>query len=320
MLGSMTACLVAAIAGLPVMTPMQVRPPMSAVIGTMLGAGFPPDLLYRLGHWIVPMLGLVVFMLACAVCCVSFFRYVAKFDAKTAYFCGMPGGLIEMTMLGDSVGADARRIALVHTARVFTIVFIVPFIGRYAYGDQNLKPVSNFASARDISAEFFLWLVATSIVGIALGKLLRLPAPYLIGPMLVSGALHLGGVTDFTIPSELIITAQVVLGASLGCRFSGTALREVGRILLLSLGSTAILLTLTVFFGFAVSMVAGIDPVAIILAYSPGGLAEMGLVALSLDVDTAFVASHHIARVMLVGFGAGLIFKLGERLRAQQTE
>ena len=39
---------------------------------------------------------------------------------------------------------------------------------------------------------------------------------------------------------------------------------------------------------------------AVVLAFAPGGLAEMSLIALALSVDAAFVASHHIARIMMV--------------------
>ena len=55
--------------------------------------------------------------------------------------------------------------------------------------------------------------------------------------------------------------------------------------------------------------ITGIDFLLLVLAYSPGGLAEMGLVALYLHLDTALVACHHIFRVVLVGFSSGLSFK-----------
>ena len=80
--------------------------------------------------------------------------------------------------------------------------------------------------------------------------------------------------------------------------------------LALSLGATALLLALTFVFACAVHALTG-DPVeALLLAYSPGGLAEMSLVALSLEIEVAFVVCHHIARVFIVIAGASTVFNI----------
>jgi uncharacterized membrane protein AbrB (regulator of aidB expression) len=45
------------------------------------------------------------------------------------------------------------------------------------------------------------------------------------------------------------------------------------------------------------------------LAYSPGGLAEMSMVALSLALEPGVVIIHHLTRVVLVLIGAPLGFR-----------
>ena len=48
---------------------------------------------------------------------------------------------------------------------------------------------------------------------------------------------------------------------------------------------------------------------AVFLAYAPGGLAEMSLVALSLNMSVIYVTAHHVLRIVLaVSFA-----KLGKR-------
>jgi uncharacterized membrane protein AbrB (regulator of aidB expression) len=49
---------------------------------------------------------------------------------------------------------------------------------------------------------------------------------------------------------------------------------------------------------------------SLILAFSPGGLAEMSLIALALDIDPAFVATHHVVRIFLVVVLAPIAFRL----------
>ncbi len=58
MLGAMTVCTVAAILHVPVAAPAVIRPPMSAVIGVMLGSGFAPNVLGQIFHWWPAVLGL----------------------------------------------------------------------------------------------------------------------------------------------------------------------------------------------------------------------------------------------------------------------
>ena len=55
----------------------------------------------------------------------------------------------------------------------------------------------------------------------------------------------------------------------------------------------------------------GLEP--LILAYSPGGLAEMSMIALALGIETAFVATHHVFRIGLIVITAPLLFRLLER-------
>jgi membrane AbrB-like protein len=310
MLGSMVFCTIAALLRWPVAAPPVIRPPMTMVIGVMLGAGFKPDVVAQLPNWLPTILGLVLFMLACAVACVGYFRKVAGFDPVTAFFAGMPGGLLEMVTLGEEKGGDARIIALIHSARILLVVmtlpFIVQWIGGVPIGGNRVAGPSIMQTP--LSAE--LILLGCGIAGIVLGHFLRLPAKFLLGPMVASAVVHVSGLSDSVPPFEIVNAAQLILGITIGCRFVGTAPRSILRVLALSVGSTVILLLLTLGFAWLVAKVSVHGHVPLILAYSPGGLAEMSLIALALHTEVAFVAAHHIIRVFLVMITAGPLFGL----------
>ncbi len=308
MLGSMVACTAAALLRWPVAAPSVIRPPMTMVIGVMLGAGFKPEVVAQLPNWLPTLAGLVLFMIACAVACVAYFRKVAGFDPVTAFFAGMPGGLIEMVTLGEEKGGDARIIALIHSARILLVVmtlpFIVQWIGGVPIGGNRVAGPSVFETP--LLAE--LVLLACGVAGIVLGEWLRLPAKFLLGPMIVSAIVHVSGLSDSVPPFEIVNAAQLILGITIGCRFVGTPPRTILRVLALSAGSTVILLSLTLTFAWLVAKVSVHGHVPLILAYSPGGLAEMSLIALALHTEVAFVAAHHIIRVFLVMITAGPLF------------
>jgi membrane AbrB-like protein len=307
-LGAMTACTLAALGRAPIAAPGIVRPPMTAVIGVMLGAGFTPQVVESAPSWLPTIAGLALFVLLSGAACVTYFRKAGGFDAATAYFAGMPGGLIEMVVVGDEKGGDARTIALVHSARILLVVLSLPFLIQLLSG-VDLGPRAQLGeSVAGTPWTDQLWFVATAVVGAIAGRLLRLPAYLLVGPMLASALVHTLGLSSFVPPTEVVIVAQLILGTTIGCRFASSAPHEILRILWLSLGSTAILLGLTLVFAVAISRVSDYGVVPLLLAFSPGGLAEMSLVALSLGIEVAFVATHHIIRVVFVMAAAGPVF------------
>lgn len=310
MLGSMVFCTAAALIRAPIAAPGVIRPPMTAVIGVMLGAGFRPELIAQLPSWLPTLAGLVLFMAACAASCVVYFRRVAGFDPTTAFFAGMPGGLMEMVILGEEKGGDARIIALIHSARILLVVMTLPFIVQAIEGVSLGATRGAGPSLAQTPLPAHLWLIGCGVAGAIIGDLLRLPAKFLLGPMLASAVVHLFGLSDSVPPFEIVNAAQLILGVTIGARFVGTPPRTILRVLALSCGSTVILLFWTLAFAYAVSRFAAFGPVPLLLAYSPGGLAEMSLIAVALHAEVAFVAAHHIIRVFLVMIGAGPLFGL----------
>ncbi len=307
-LGSMAACAAASIAGLPVAASSATRRPMAAVIGVVLGSSFRPDLLAQAREWIVPLALLPVFLASAALVCVTYFRRVAKFDPATAYFAGMPGGIAEMVVMGSERGADERTIGLIHAARIFLVVFTLPFLIHLVAAPVEVHRV---VAVGDDTASWTLlgWALGCVVVGLVVGRALRLPAWHLVGPLAVSAIVHVTGIADFRIPDWALAAAQVGLGATIGCRFAGLTLRALLRTLLLAAGSTILLLVLTIVWAIGIAAATDIDPVLLVLAYSPGGLAEMSMVALSLALEPAFVIVHHLIRVVLVLIGAPLAFR-----------
>ena len=69
-------------------------------------------------------------------------------------------------------------------------------------------------------------------------------------------------------------------------------------------------MAVTVLLALLVDQVAGFGFIELLLAYAPGGLAEMSLIALALQANAPFVATHHIARIAMVVMAAPVVFKL----------
>lgn len=311
MLGAMAATTAASLAGWDVRVPRGMRNAMITVLGVMLGSAFTPDILSRINEWGLTLSALATWMLLVGTAAVFYFRRFAGYDRVTAYFSGMPGGLNEMVMVGNAMGGDERVIALTHAARIMLVVFAIPFWYRFTGIDAGAAQPS--VGLLDIAALDYLVLSLCAPLGVAAARIVRLPAAFLIGPMAVSAAVHLAGITASKPPTLLVGIAQIVVGSMIGCRFVGAPLALVRRVVTHAVASAVMMMAAAVAVAAVLASWTGYTVPALVLAFAPGGLAEMSLVALALGVDTAFVACHHIARISMVVTFAPAVFRLTRR-------
>jgi membrane AbrB-like protein len=310
MMGAMVATMVAAVGGAPVALPQGLRTVMVAVLGVMLGSAFTPSLVDRAGSWSVSLAMLVPFIVVATGSCLLYHRRVARYDPTTAYFASAPGGLNDMVIMGGALGGDERTIALTHSARIFLVVMLIPTAFRLIGGFGQAARANPFAPLDPVEPTAVAVLLACGLIGYFGARLTRIPAPSLVGPAAVSAAVHLAGLTDSVLPGWAIAIAQIAVGAAIGCRFAGVGVRDIGRVLVLALGSLLILATIALTTSLLVGALTGLDPRILILAFAPGGMAEMSLVALALGLDPALVTTHHVARIFLVVLMIPLAFKL----------
>jgi membrane AbrB-like protein len=313
MLGAMAATTLAAISGVRVALMPSLRLVFVAILGVMLGSAFTPEVVQGLATWIGSFARLSLYVVVATAGVWLFYRKVARYDTATAYFAAAPGGLNEMILAGGALGGDERRISMSHAARILVAIFVISFGYRW-FGDY--APVAANATYADhIAWSEWAVLIACGVVGYVVARLLRIPAYALVGPMVLSAIVHAAGITQSRPPVWLVAVAQLVVGSMVGTRFDGVSPRMVGKAVVLAIVATAVLLVLAAVFGQAVESTLGIPFSAALLAFAPGGLAEMSLIALSLDVDAAYVSSHHIVRIFMIVLAAPFVFRLLSRDR-----
>lgn len=310
MIGAMLATTMAAVAGLPVALWHRLREGFVVVLGVMLGSSFTPAIAGQLPGWGVSILILVVYTVVSGLLGAWFFHRAAGYDRITSYFSAMPGGLSVMIFVGEAMGGDARLISLTHASRLLLVVLILPFAFQLFMGYDPAQRPAVGPDLGDLGGLDIGMLIASGLVGWVGARLLRIPAPAVVGPMLLSAAVHLGGVIEAGPPQVVVAAAQVVVGTALGCRFAGTELALIGRTILWAAGGTVLLLGTAVASAWAGHLVTGLPVLELTLAYSPGGLAEMSLIALALGLEAALVATHHIVRIFLVVVLAPLAFRI----------
>lgn len=309
LIGSMLCTIVLALAGVRVHMPRRLANSMTPILGVWLGSSFTPELLGQMIQWYPSVIGLFGWMLASGASGFIYMRKVGKLDHVTAFFSAMPGGLNDMTLIGTAMGGDPRIIPLIHSTRLVATILIIPFWFRFV---NHVPPSSssNFVGMFDLAMQDYAILVACAVVGVLAAVRLRIPAPFLIGAMALSAAAHISGITASRPPTLLVSGAQLLIGASIGVRFAGVSLVYIGRTVWRAIITTLMILACTVIFALAVHEISGESIPVLVLAYSPGGLSEMSLIAIALGIDPAFVAVHHLVRVVAVVSVVPMIFRI----------
>ena len=282
---------------------------MIAILGIMLGSAFTPETVNRALQWTGSLASLLLFVTAVITTLGLFLRRRAGFGPANAFFSAAPGGFSQMVLMGGAMDGDERTIALMHSVRMMLAVLIIPFWFRLFHGYQP-GGTAALGHIADITAADAAILTLCAIVGCWGALKARIPAATLIGPMVLSAAAHLTGLTTAQPPGEVIAVAQVVIGASIGCRFVGVPVKRVVGTLWLGGATTLMMMTISLGFALVLERVLGLPFPALLLAFAPGGLAEMSLVSLAMGIDTAFVATHHLVRIVIVVMLAPIAFRL----------
>jgi len=318
MLGAMTACLVACLFGAPLRAPEPLGDPVRGVLGVMLGAAFSPEMADRVGQLATTLGLLVPFVVLITIVGLPYLRMAARTDTKTAYFAVMPGGLYSMVYMTQLARGDDRFVSTMHGTRVLLLVFAAPFVVSWVTGTALGPRPASTATLSDLGFLDIGILTLCAVFGILTGRLFRNWGGILIMPMGLSALVHITGVTAAAVPAEVVILAQWVVGSLIGARYRGLGLWVFAKSMLVSLGLFFVLSTVTALFAYGIGPLIGVDPLAMMLAYAPGGLAEMSLIALALNLDAASVALHHAIRILLIVILAPMVYRLlGGKLARQ---
>jgi membrane AbrB-like protein len=308
LLGPIIACLIAALLGAPMRGMPVVNTLMRTILGVAVGATFTWALVITMADMWTTLI-LVPFMV-CAIGLVGvpYFQRLWGFDFATSYYGAMPGGLQDMLLFGEEAGGDVRALSLIHATRVMVIVVALPFILKSYWGVDLGNPPGVPASTLPLSQ-----LALMAICGFAgwqIAKAVGLFGSSILGPMILSGMLALAGILQHRPPAEAIWMAQFFIGMTVGTKYVGVTGHEVRRDVAAALGYCLILLVLAGFFVEAIHLFALAPPMETLLAFAPGGQAEMTVLALIASADMAFVIAHHVLRIVVVILGAPLAARL----------
>lgn len=283
--------------------PARLRLVFIAVIGLIIGAQVTPDLFANASRLVISFAALILFVVICQGFNYWIFRRLGGYDRPTAFYAGSPGGLFESLAMGEEAGGDVARLTLQQFLRIVIVVTALP-IGLSIYLGEPVGSAAGISfSTRDVPWTDLPFVAMAGASGLLLGRILRLPAQQITGPMLMAAILSLTGLFQIDMPDWLIKLAQIIVGTALGMRFTGLSRALVLRGVGLSLLSVGSMLFVSAVFASALVPLTGQPFDVLLISFAPGGVTEMSLVALSLQANPAFVTLHHIIRILITVAG-----------------
>jgi membrane AbrB-like protein len=158
----------------------------------------------------------------------------------------------------------------------------------------------------------------TLLGGLALGLALKrigLAAPILLGATLVSTVSHATETVTGVIPPVIATGGLVLIGLFIAERFRNMERSTLRRALAAAVGSFAIGMSVAALFAALAAWVAGVSFANSLVAFAPGGLEAMTVLALVLGLDPLYVGIHHLVRFLGIGLVLPVVVALLQRDR-----
>ncbi len=289
--GSMIGAVVAVFAGAAIGIPDWLRAAAFILLGIQTGTSVTRDTVERAAQWplSVAILGLTVIAVTWAG--MQFYMRLRRRDAATALFASLPGALSLVLLLAEEAKADMRRVAISQCIRLFFLIAALPALIAFLSPAATAAPPHTIGNLSGIAV-----MVALSAAAGLLFERCKVPAGLILGPTLTAAGLELSGLVQGAAPDGILIPANVVLGVMIATRFKSFRLAEFREVL--GEGFIGFLLALAIAAAGAglASIAAGLPFALTLLAFAPGGLDAMIVMAFALGLDPAYVGAHQIVR------------------------
>lgn len=301
LVGSTVAVTGLAAAGLSPKVPAVLRNLGFTAIGVTLGAGVTTHFLSDILRFPLSLLALSGTIIAVMLISSTVLKRVFGASGGTAVLATSPGALsYSLSLAADrtAAGIDVPFVMVLQGLRLLIITVALPPLvaiietGAGEKGTALAHHVLNFPVS--------IVLIAVAALGGYLFERLRVPAAFLLAGVTISGLGHGSGWLDGRPSPILTFIGFSLAGAVIGARFASVTRTQLRALLAAGLVVTMIALVVSGLASFLVATLLDLPFGMVWVSFAPGGVEGMSAMALSLGYDPAYVATHHIFRMLLL--------------------
>jgi membrane AbrB-like protein len=306
MIGPLLATAIVSMSGGATLSWTPLRNAGQWTIGAALGLYFTPHVVALVaGLWWAVGLGIVWALLLGWAFGVWLYRvhhgsgpfHIDGLSRITTYFAAPIGAASEMTLIAERYGAQTELVASAHSLRVLIVTLVIPFGFQWA-GLHGLD--SSLPGPRSVDFGGLALLAVLTGAGCWVMVRLERTNPWFIGALSASLLLTACGIGLSAIPQAMTNAAQLVIGVSLGVRFSSSFVHLAPRWLASVALATLVMIVLCAGFALLLAQFTSLHWATLLLGTSPGGIAEMSITAKVLQLGVPVVTAFHVTRLAAV--------------------
>lgn len=297
----------------PARVPRPLGLAAQGTLGVYIGTMVQDDALAALGDDWAIVLGIGVSTLVLSVAAGALLGLRRDVTPLTGSLSLVAGGASGLVAIARELGGDDRVVAVLQYLRVGLITASMPVVVTLIYhADRSRPPVAD--PGQDPVAPWYLsvgMLVALVLVGSTVGRLIRLPGAGLLGPLALTVALEISGLSyGLSVPVVLVQAGYALIGWQAGLAFTRESLRAVGRLLPAAVALIVLLGVATAGLGVLLSRVADLTLLEGYLATSPGGVYAVLATAVETGSNVTFIIAAQVVRILLMLFAAPLLARV----------
>ncbi len=273
--------------------------------GAVIGGAATPDAVALLLRNPSSMVMLLICLVATMAVTGFYLERFAGWRRLDAALASAPGALSAVMAIARETRSDIPGIAIIQLFRLFLLVAVAPgLLTAASVGSGAGAPAAVVGGPADIA----LMLGCGALAALALWRI-GLMAPVILGATLASALLHAFDIVHGSLPMWLGLPGFVIIGALIGSRFGTVTAR--GLLALLPVATIAFLCSVGVaaICAYVAARLAGVSFGVAFIAFAPGGLEAMALLAVLLGLDPLFVGAHHMVRFITVGVMLPIVAK-----------
>lgn len=249
LLGPMAALLIASrFKNVKLIWPVSMRNTGLIIVGYSIGISFTKSSLSDMISHLPSMMILTILIVLVCACSAFVMSKYSGIDYPTSLTSSIPGGLSQIVVFVEEMkGIDITTVTFFHVTRVIMVVFLVPLLiisPLFAANRTNdsSKIMDNVIPEwSDLFPLIFLFALICFLAA-RVSKIFKLPAPYFLGPVIVTAAIGLLGLQGPPLPLSLLDISQFMVGGYIGLLLKPEQLDNKRKTLLLALMNGLILI------------------------------------------------------------------------------
>jgi membrane AbrB-like protein len=294
----------------PLELPKAAMTGAQALVGVALGTSVDADTLSAVGaHWLPVLLvtlGTLVISLAAGLALAR----VTGVDRPTASLGLVAGGASGIVAMADELGADGRLVAFMQYLRVLVVVLTAPVLAHLLLHPSGAGGGVSGPGSEGLAIDL-LFTAGCAVAGLVLARAVRLTAGALLAPLVVAAALSISGLSgDAVVPDLVQQVAFALIGLQVGLRFTMATMREMGRLLPVTLLSIVGMIVACAGLAALLVPLAHVSYGDAYLATTPGGLYAVLAATADIGGNVTFVVAVQALRVFVMVLAAPPLVRL----------